>query len=81
MPVFLGGMEENRVANSVIWLREKCVVYLSLELQQIECALAHGVNDLCVKANCEHFPIIYCLILSYRTKLIHIHTNGKVASL
>ncbi len=33
-------------ASSVIWLREKCVVCLSLELQQIECALMHDVGDL-----------------------------------
>ncbi len=44
--VFTGGMEQNRAGNSVIWLREKCVVCLSLELQQIECTLMHDVNDL-----------------------------------
>ncbi len=41
----MGGMERNGAANSVIWLREKCVVCLSLELQQIQ-ALTHDVNTL-----------------------------------
>ncbi len=37
--VSMGDMERNRVTICVIWLREKCAVCLSLELQQTECAL------------------------------------------
>ncbi len=39
------GTERNRAANSVIHLREKCLVCLSLELQHIECALTYDVNN------------------------------------
>ncbi len=56
------GMERNRVADNAIWLREKCVVCLSLELQQTECALVHDVNDLYVMADRGHILIIYGLI-------------------
>ncbi len=59
---FKGGMERNGVANSVIWLREKCFVSLSPELQQTECALMNNVNDLYVTANCGHILIIHGLI-------------------
>ncbi len=55
---------------SVIWLREKCVVCLSLELQRTEHALLHDVNDLYVPANHGHILITHSPIWSYRTPLI-----------
>ncbi len=65
----MGGMEQNGAANSVIWLREKCVVCLSLELQQIECALTNDANDLYVTADRGHILIVHGLLSSYRTSL------------
>ncbi len=43
---------------NVIRLREECVVCLSLELQHIECALTHDVNDLYVTADRGHILIV-----------------------
>ncbi len=74
--VFMGGIEGNGVANSVIWLREESVGCLSLELQQIECPLMHDVNDLYVTANCGHILIVHglilsnCILLWYRSTLL-----------
>ncbi len=69
MRVFMGGMEQSGAANSEIWLREKCLVFLSLELQQIECALTHAANRLCVTADRGHILIFHGLLSSYRTPL------------
>ncbi len=46
MRVFMGGMRLNIGAKSVIRLRKKCVVCLSVELQQIERTLADDVMIL-----------------------------------
>ncbi len=43
--------ERSNVANSGIRLREKCVVCLSVELQQIECALTDDVTRLVAVRN------------------------------
>ncbi len=51
-------------------LREKCVVCLSLELQQTECALTHDVDDLYVRVDHGHILIVHGLMSSYRTPLI-----------
>ncbi len=66
---FMEGMERNGVANSLIWLREKCIMCLSLELQQTECALMHSVNSLYVTANRGRILFVHGLI-SYRTPLL-----------
>ncbi len=50
--------ERQAGANSVIKLIEKCIVGLSLELQQIECALTHNANDLYVTADRGHVLIV-----------------------
>ncbi len=53
------GMERNRVANSVILLREKWIVCLTLELQQIEFVLMHNLNSLYVThSNCSRSNIV-----------------------
>ncbi len=53
----MGRMERNGVANRVIWLRKKSVECVSLELQQIDCALTHDVDHLYV-SDCGHILII-----------------------
>ncbi len=68
--VFVVGMKWNVAANSVIWLREKCVVSLSVKLQHTECALTHDVNDLNVMSHPGHILIVHGLISSFRTPLI-----------
>ncbi len=69
---FVGGMELNRAANTVIWLREKCVVSLSLELQQIECALTHDVNVLYVTAyRTQSNPSQSNIVISQTPNLSH----------
>ncbi len=65
----MGGRERNGAANGVIWLREKCVVCLSLELQQIQ-ALTHNVNTLYVIADHGHIIIVHGLIPSHHQPLI-----------
>ncbi len=77
--VFMRGMDQNTEANSVIWLREKCIVCLSLELQQIECALTHSIYDLYVKADRGHILIAYDLISSYQTPLLVPHSRFTVS--
>ncbi len=54
----------------MIWLKEKCVVCLSLELQQIESALTHDVNNLYVMADRGYILIVHSLISSYGTLLL-----------
>ncbi len=68
------GMERNGQANSVVWMREKCVMCLSLELQLIEYALTHNVNELYVTANREHILIVHGPISSYCTPLTLLQT-------
>ncbi len=43
--------ERSNIVNSVIQLREKCVVCLSVELQQIECTLTDDVTRLVAVRN------------------------------
>ncbi len=43
--------ERSNGANSLIRLREKCVVCLSVELQQIECTLTDDVTSLVAVRN------------------------------
>ncbi len=64
-------VKRNGLANSVITLKYKCVVCLSLELQQIECALTHDVNDLYVTTDHGYIVIVYGVISSYRTPPLH----------
>ncbi len=45
------------------------VVRLSVELQQIECALTHDANNLYVTADRGHILNVHSLISSYRTPL------------
>ncbi len=68
------------------------VSFLSLELQQIDCALTHDVNDLYVMADRGHVLIVRGLMSSYHTPLeltnqntlhclstfTHSYTNGRV---
>ncbi len=68
--VFKRGMEQNGVEHSLIWLREKCIVCLSLELQQIECVMTYDANKLYVTADRGHILIVHGLISSYHTPLI-----------
>ncbi len=56
-------------------VEEKSVTCLSLELQQIECALKHDANDIYVMVDCGHILIVHCLILSYRTHLTYLFSN------
>ncbi len=67
--VFMGGTEQNGVANSDF------VVCLSLELQQIECVLMHDANNLYVTEDRGHIPIIHGLNSSYGTPLF-VKPNG-----
>ncbi len=67
--LFMGGMEQNGAADSVIWLREKCVLCLSVEVQQIEWALTHNANDLYVNRG-------HILIFS-QSNIIISHTARK----
>ncbi len=55
------------MCNSVIRLKKKFVACLSLELQQIECALRHDANHLYVMADLGHIVIVHCLLSSYCT--------------
>ncbi len=57
-----------QVAKSLIGLREKRVVCLSVELQQIECALMHDANELYVTADRGHILIVRGL-MSHLTAL------------
>ncbi len=63
--IYWEALEQNTIANSVIWMRENCVVCLSLELQQTECT-----QTLCYLDH-VHILIIHGLIQSYCTPLGH----------
>ncbi len=61
---------QNEAAKNLIWLRGKMLLCLSVDLQQIECALTHNVNDLYVTVDHRHILIVHGLIPSFRTPLI-----------
>ncbi len=65
--VFMIGMEQN----DLVEIKCVCVQYLSLELQQTECALMHDVNDLYVTADRGHTLIAHSLISSYHKLTCH----------
>ncbi len=68
--------ERSNLANSVIWLREKCAV-LSVELQQIECTLMDDLNNLYVNADRGHILIFLDLLSSYCTPLLYCNAAFK----
>ncbi len=61
--------ERSNIANTVMWLREKCVVCLSVELQQIECTLTDDVTRLVAVRNtnflCHSVVLLLCRSIRY----------------